>query len=310
MGEMRYNATADDGGGGWLGVSPTNGFIPAGGAATLTSLYATAALAPGDYGGRITVMGNEGGGVTGRVDVTMRVYATPVLMVNPMVVTQVVDRGGNPTSVFFSVRNGSGSPVVGMGHRESIVRNDGNMVQGVSPAEGVSTGDYCQVGIYFRNISDYASGSYTAEVRVAATNYGVGYAGYWSAETNVRVVVVISAPEAPGAVRATKGDYADRVGVSWDRAVSPAGGLVTYTLLRHTTFDSGYAQAIASGLSGTNYDDVSVSPGIRYYYWVVSVNAYGQAGAVSAYDTGYRRLSAPEGLFASDGEYTNRIAVS
>jgi len=293
----------------WLNVSPSSGHVSSGTTNVLTNTYLTAGLAPGDYEGRVTVTTAEGGGSTGTVNVAMRVLATPVLGVSPFQIRQVVDKGGNPTSEYFDVWNASAPPVVRLAYQISVTSGS-NIIQGVSPSSGICSNQHNTIGIYFNNLSGFDSGTYTAVLAVVATNYGSGYEGHWTTTSNITVELVISAPDAPAEVTATKGDYEDRVRVSWRPALSPLGGTVTYNVLRYNTFDPNYAQTIVSGLTVTNYDDTTVSPGVKYYYWVRSVNTYGQAGSNSVYDSGYRRLAAPGGLFASDGAYTNKVAVS
>jgi hypothetical protein len=305
-GALNFSASSDVA---WLQVNPASGHTTAGATNILTNTYLTSGLAPGDYVGHVTIASPDGAGATGVVTVALRVYSTPILGVAPSVITQPVDRGGNPTSEYFNVWNNSAAPVVGVYYRAVEASDPDNIIQGVTPADGTSTGQYSSVGIYFNNLSGFSSGTYTAVVAVAATNYGSGYEGYWSVESNVVVILVVSAADAPSSVTATKGDYTDRVAVNWMPMLSPVGGTVTYNVLRHTTFDPGYASIIVSGLTTTNYEDSTASPGVRYYYWVQSVNSYGYVGTNSAYDGGYRRLAAPSGLFASDGEYTNKVLV-
>ncbi|MCG2661053.1 MAG: hypothetical protein L6437_12515, partial [Kiritimatiellae bacterium] len=51
--------------------------------------------------------------------------------------------------------------------------------------------------------------------------------------------------------------------------------------------------------------------GVRYYYWVSSVNVYRGEGPVSTNrETGYRGLAAPGGIFATDGAYINKVRVT
>jgi len=294
----------------WLNVSPSSGQVLPGTTNTLTNTYLTANLSPGDYSGTVTVVSADYGGDTGVVSVALRVLPSPVLGATPSHIRQVVDRGGNPTGEYFDVWNAGAAPVISIAYQVGVSNDVSGIIQGVSPSSGVCSNLHDTIGIYFNNLSEFNSGTYTAVLAVVATNYGSGYAGHWTVTSNINIEVVISAPEAPAQISATKGDYDDRVRVSWRPVVSPAGGSVTYNVLRYTTFDTNYAQIIVSGLTVTNYDDVTVSPGVKYYYWVQSVNSYGQPGANSVYDSGYRRLAAPGGLFASDGEYSNKVAVS
>ena len=306
-GAMHFNTATDVP---WLQPTPSSGYIAPGATNMVTNIFTTLSLPSGDYLGHVAVTSPDGPGTTGTVSVALRMYATPVLGISPSVILQPVDRGGNPTSAYFDVWNNSAAPVVGISYHAQVLSDAGNIIQGVSPTDGVSTGQHKSVGVFFNNLSDYSAGTYTALVAVAATNHGSGYAGYWSAQTNVAVVIVISAADAPSSISATKGDYEDRVNLNWRPVISPAGGSVTYNVLRHTTFDPGFASIIVSGLTSTNFTDTTASPGARYYYWLQSVNHYGYPGDLSAYDSGYRRLAAPGGVFASDGEYTNKVLVS
>lgn len=307
-GAMSFSASTNAG---WLSVSPASGYVSAGTTNILTNTYQTASLDPGDYEGDAAILATgAGGGYTGTVRVALRVYSTPVLGASPAHIRQVVDKGANPTGGYFEVWNASAAPIVSMAYQVTAPNDASNIIQGVSPSVGISTGQHGTVGVYFNNLSGFSAGTYTAVVTVAANNTGSGYAGSWSGTSNIEVVLELAVSDAPAQITATKGDYEDRVAVNWRPVVTPAGGSVTYSLLRHTTFDPDYAQAIVSGLTVTNYDDMTVAPGVRYYYWVRSVNLYGQFGTNSTSDSGYRRLSAPSGLFASDGEYTNKVAVS
>lgn len=306
-GAVSFSASTDVG---WISVSPSSGYSSGGTTNTLTNTYLTDSLAAGDYEGHVTVASTDGSGSTGVVSVALRVLPTPVLGASPANIRQVVDKGGNPTGEYFEVWNASAVPIVSMAYRVFVTNDNYSIIQGVLPSDGVSTGQHGTISISFNNLSGKDSGTYTAVVAVVATNYGSGYEGHWTGTSNVNVVLVIAAADAPAQVSATKGDYENRVAVNWRPVLSPVGGSVTYNVLRYTTFDPDYAETIVSGLTVTNYNDVTVLPGVRYYYWVRCVNIYGQVGTNSVYDSGYRRLAAPGGLFASDGAYTNKVVVS
>ncbi len=309
---VSFTATPDDGGLGWLTVDPASGYSSGGMTNILTNIYLTTNLPAGDYTGRVTVATSDGGGITGVVNVAMRIYATPVVGVNPSVLRQMVDKGGNPTGMYFDVWNSSASPIAGMEYWAAVTNDPSSIIQGLLPSHGTSTGgQHSAVGISFQNnLSSFEAGTYTASVSVVGTNYGSGYAGYWMGTNSVTVILQVAGPDAPGQINATKGDYDDRVAVSWQSVLSPAGDAVTYNVLRHTTFDPNFAHTIVSGLTTTNYTDQSASPGVRYYYWLKSVNKYAQSGTNSMPDYGFRRLATPGGLFASDGDYTNKVVVS
>jgi hypothetical protein len=306
-GALSYNAsTSAD----WISVSPQSGYVSGSTTNTLTNTYATASLSVGDHAGEVLISSGDGGGTTNSLGITMRILATPLMAANPSVIRQNVDMGGNPTGDFFEVYNGSALPAISLAYNVAITNDTNSILQGISPGSGITTGQHDSINISYRNLSSFEAGTYTASVAVVGTNYGSGYAGHWTGTGNVQIILVVAAPDAPSRITATKGTYEDKVAVNWPRVITPRGGTVTYNILRHTTFDINYAQTIVSGLTTTNYNDETAAQGVRYYYWLKSVNAYGQAGTGSVYDTGYRRLPPPSGLFASDGTYTDRVVVT
>ncbi|MDD5482437.1 MAG: M4 family metallopeptidase [Kiritimatiellae bacterium] len=108
----------------------------------------------------------------------------------------------------------------------------------------------------------------------------------------------------PTGVNASDGIYADYIKVAW-QAVS---GATKYEVWRSTENDFSLA-ALIREITGTSYNDASVSQGIYYYYWVRAKNANGY-GSYSASDSGWRRLITPAGVNASDGLYSYRIRVA
>ncbi len=90
----------------------------------------------------------------------------------------------------------------------------------------------------------------------------------------------------PQNVAATDGDYEDKVVVSWDAAA----GADSYKVYRYASNDSGSATELASAVSGTSYDDSSVTPNTPYYYWVKAHNDVAGDSAFSEPDTGYATL--------------------
>jgi len=116
-------------------------------------------------------------------------------------------------------------------------------------------------------------------------------------------------PAAPVDVLASDGTYTDKVAVSW----TASSGATGYQVYRHTENNTNSAEKIASTVS-TSYDDTVVEEDTTYYYWIKATNGAG-ASAFTAYDTGYRApsvnvLNPPAGVTASDGTYSNKVAVS
>jgi fibronectin type 3 domain-containing protein len=112
------------------------------------------------------------------------------------------------------------------------------------------------------------------------------------------------APAAPTNLAASQGTYTNKVLLTWD-VVTNADGYYVYRGTNSATNSAGYI-----GVSGTNtYDDLTAGHATNYYYWVTASNANG-ASALSASNNGYRGLSAPTSLTASDGTYTDKVAVT
>jgi surface protein len=104
-------------------------------------------------------------------------------------------------------------------------------------------------------------------------------------------------------VLASDGEYLDKVTVSWD-AVS---GATNYPVYRATS--AGGTKTLLASPATSPYDDTGATPGMTYYYWVKACNG-ALCSSYSAYDTGWRNLSAPTTFTASDGTYTDHVRVS
>jgi fibronectin type 3 domain-containing protein len=131
-----------------------------------------------------------------------------------------------------------------------------------------------------------------------------GTSGFSSSDSGYRQV---NPPSAPTGVSASDGTYTDRVRVSWNSS----SGATAYEVWRHTSNSSGSASKIGDP-SSSPYDDTTAVAGTTYYYWVKASNAGGTSG-FSPSDSGYRQVSppsAPTGVSATDGTYTDKVRVS
>ena len=104
-------------------------------------------------------------------------------------------------------------------------------------------------------------------------------------------------------VTATDGTYADKVVVSW----GAVAGATSYEVWRGSSDDSASATRIARNVVATSYDDVSVVPGAKSWYWVKACDA--GPGLFGASDSGYRKLSAPTEVAATTNQ-TDGVKVS
>jgi hypothetical protein len=116
---------------------------------------------------------------------------------------------------------------------------------------------------------------------------------------------------APTGVNASDGTYTDRVYITWNSA----SGASSYQVYRNTSSSTSGATAISSWQSGTSFNDYNVSSGITYYYWVKAQNSCGNVSGFSSYNTGYVSApcpsqTAPTGVNASDGTYSDRVYIT
>jgi fibronectin type 3 domain-containing protein/V8-like Glu-specific endopeptidase len=107
----------------------------------------------------------------------------------------------------------------------------------------------------------------------------------------------------PGGLSASDGSYVDRVGLSWSASL----GAIYYQVYRSTS--SGGAKTLLGEPAETSYDDTSATPGDTYYYWVKACNDVG-CSDYSAYNTGWRAMTPPTGVGATDGAYTDKVRVT
>ena len=137
----------------------------------------------------------------------------------------------------------------------------------------------------------------------ACNSYGCSaYSGYdtgWRSSSG-------TTPPPPASVSASNGTYTDKVRVTW----SSSPGATFYRVYRATS--SGIPMTLLASPTGTTYDDHSAAVCTTYYYQVRACNSYG-TGSGSSLDTGWRGCpapSAPTGVSASDGTYTDKVRVT
>lgn len=181
--------------------------------------------------------------------------------------------GADDYRVYRNTSNSSGSAVAITGWQAGTTYDDTSATPGVTYYYWLKARNYCN-----------------DESAFGASNSG------WRALT----------PSA--SIAASDGTYTTQVLVSW----SAITGASHYRLYRNTTNDSATAVALGSWQTGTSYGDISATPGATYYYWVKgAVSSSGsRASGFSSTNSGWRALSAPGGLTASDGTYPDRVHVA
>jgi fibronectin type 3 domain-containing protein len=117
------------------------------------------------------------------------------------------------------------------------------------------------------------------------------------------------AVSAPKHVSATDGTYTDKVRITWELV----NGLNQYQVYRSAVNDPLIASPLLkTWQTGNAYNDTSAVRGRVYYYWVQGRvdETDTTPSPVSEPDSGYRALSAPTGVSATDGAHTDKVAVS
>ncbi|MCX7002899.1 MAG: hypothetical protein NTV22_06450, partial [bacterium] len=106
----------------------------------------------------------------------------------------------------------------------------------------------------------------------------------------------------PDSLEASAGT-ADGIMLWWP----PAAGASSYNLYRNTTAVSNGLLPYATTVD-PSYWDTNVTAGAPYYYWVQAV-APACVSELSMDAVGYAALTTPTALLASDGMYTNKVAL-
>ncbi|MBI3986418.1 MAG: hypothetical protein HY343_05840, partial [Lentisphaerae bacterium] len=91
-----------------------------------------------------------------------------------------------------------------------------------------------------------------------------------------------SLASAPQGLTATDGTYTNNIRVNW---IAPTNGATAYDVWR--SYGTNDFVGIATNFADTNYDDVTVSTNVLYYYKVKARNSYGTSTNFSNTDVGY-----------------------
>ncbi len=107
----------------------------------------------------------------------------------------------------------------------------------------------------------------------------------------------------PTIVKASDGNYTDKVQLSWNAA----SGATIYKIYRSTRLAG--AKTFLANRTSITFADTTATPGLTYFYWVIACKEI-RCSLYSASNTGWRKLSPPTNLQASDGTYANMVQVS
>jgi hypothetical protein len=148
-----------------------------------------------------------------------------------------------------------------------------------------------------------------SSVNAANMSIGTKWAsgGTFGVLASGNTIVVTHTPGAPGkpVVTASDGTATAHVALSWGDVSGETG----YVIRRNTVDTYATATALYTNAAGvTTYNDATAVPGQLYFYWVTATNAGGST--VSDSNSGYRRLSPPGSVSATDGSSTAAITVT
>ena len=132
------------------------------------------------------------------------------------------------------------------------------------------------------------SAQQTVTVQASYTEDGVTKTATWG------MYVTIAAPSAPTGVTATQGTEPSCVRVNW----TAPNGATEYAVHRAPANNNKNAQYLEY-VTVPRYNDTSAVPGIDYWYFIKAKNSSGVSG-FSAGANGWRKLSPPESVEASD----------
>ena len=105
-------------------------------------------------------------------------------------------------------------------------------------------------------------------------------------------------------IAATDGTSTAEVTVTWD----PVFGATSYEIYRRTDTNALLATKIGT-VTSESFSDTSATPGTTYNYWVKGCSDE-MCNSLSTWNSGWRAMPVPGNVQASDGAFTDRVAVS
>ncbi|HWB58677.1 MAG TPA: LamG-like jellyroll fold domain-containing protein [Chthoniobacteraceae bacterium] len=164
--------------------------------------------------------------------------------------------------------------------------------EGVAVSLASGTNAPQNLGVISGSASTYNTANLSAGTDYILTLQAYGYNGTAS-QVSLTVTTLCNAPANPGATGGT-----GNVALSWQKPT----GAVSYNIYRSTSPGGEGSTPYATGVTGLNYTDSSVTIGTPYYYKISAVNDQGAAGPmsteVSAAATPAVPALKPGGIFA------------
>ncbi|RLD10845.1 MAG: hypothetical protein DRI44_05000 [Chlamydiae bacterium] len=178
----------------------------------------------------------------------------------------------------------------------TITRSGGSTnfwASGLSSIIGGGTNDNFAV---FYQANGVISTSETATFTIESTNNMAPITFFVKASTLLN---------SPTDIFAGDGKYTNIVKITWNAST----GAEKYIVYRNTVDNSGSASDISGEITSTSFEDTTANPCEIYYYWVKAGCNNGWSD-FSESDSGYKRLSIPMNVSASDASYTNKIEIT
>ena len=106
-------------------------------------------------------------------------------------------------------------------------------------------------------------------------------------------------------VSASDGDFTNKVTITWNIST----GATKYKIYRNTIDNSSSSLDISGEISVTSFDDTNAKPGATYYYWIKAGCDNGWSD-FSISESGYKQLSIPANISATDGIYDDKVIIT
>lgn len=288
-GTLNYTVAKDAS---WLTLSGDTSSSSTGQTKQVTLSFSDTGLALGTYNGTVTVTDNDSSNSNAPVQIPVAFTVLgPDIWISTNSISASACFNTNPTNNVLSVCNSK------YGTLNYTISTNASWLR-VNPNSGTSTGEVDSIDINY-NVTGLNTGIYSGTISISdpiATNSPV--------TVNVQLTVLPPAPSVPTGLSASDGSDTGKVEITWNEVT----WATSYELWRNTTGNTNSVSLITSQ-AGTNYADNTTVPGALYYYWVKAVN-YTDTSPMSGSNSGYRAISAPSSLAASDGTYSDKVRLT
>ncbi len=175
---------------------------------------------------------------------------------------------------------------------------------GIAPDQSLD--NHFMIGRFTIDVTGTAPGTtrtMTARFAMTGVSDGVIRSGSVDADFRVNQTLRFAVPAAPAPTGVSAEDGASTAGVtvSW----TASAGATSYRILRGV----GAASSLIGTSAGTSFTDTTAVPGTVYTYAVRAVSGTDESTS-SDVDTGYRRVSAPTAVAASDSTVAAGVTVT